>query len=118
MLYNYNIENRSNRNPAQTLQEEGITAFGPRLHNWLTSNLRDMISVKIKKFKLKVEKFIEFIPDDPKIPNHANAARNNSILDHLSHRRAHGICNGGGVSAGLTPAKPLQVYQESRHNQH
>ena len=41
-----------NRNPAQSLQENAITVFGPRLYNSLPKYLRDIESVKTKKIQI------------------------------------------------------------------
>lgn len=59
--------------------------------------LRDFDIVRTEKFKFNLYKFIELIPDQPKMPNSVTAARVNSILDLLSHRRAQGIYLRGGV---------------------
>ena len=42
---------QKNKNPAQSLQENAITVFGPRLYNSLPKYLRDIESVKTEKFK-------------------------------------------------------------------
>ena len=63
------IQYPTNRNPAQSLQENTITVFGPRLYNSLPKYLRD----------------IESVPDQPKIPNYVTASGSNSILDQLTH---------------------------------
>ena len=81
----------TNRNPAQSLQENAITVFGPRLYNSLPKYLRDIESVKIEKFKFEFDKFLELIPAEPKIPNYVTASGSNSILDQLTHLRALGI---------------------------
>ena len=59
------IQYTTNRNPAQSLQENAITVFGPRLYISLPKYLRDMESVKIEKFKLELDKFLELIADEP-----------------------------------------------------
>ena len=92
------IEHPINRNPAQSLQENVITVFGPRLYNSLPKYVRDIESVKTENFKFELDKFLQLIPDEPKMPNYVTAARSNSILDQLAHRRAQGIYNSGGVS--------------------
>ena len=51
------------RNSAQSLQENAITVFGPRLYNSLPKYLRDIESVRTAKFKLELDKFLELIPD-------------------------------------------------------
>ena len=71
------IQYTTNRNPAQSLQENAITLFGPRLHNSLPKYLRDIESVKTEKFKFELDKFLELIPDQPKMPNYATASGRN-----------------------------------------
>ena len=67
----------TNRNPAQSLQENAITVFGPRLYNSLPKYLRDIESVKTEKFKLELDKFLELILDEPKMPNYVTASGSN-----------------------------------------
>ena len=55
--------------------------------------LRNIESVKTETFKFELDKFLEFISDEPQKPNYLTAARSNSILDQLS-RRAQGIYQG------------------------
>ena len=50
----YNIQ-PTNRNPAQSLQENVRMAFGPRLYNSLPKYLRDIESVKTEKFKFELD---------------------------------------------------------------
>ena len=53
--------------------------------------------VKTGKFKFELDKFLELIPDQPKMPNYVTASGSNSILDQLTHLRAQGIYQSGGV---------------------
>ena len=46
------IQYPTNRNPAQSIQENAITVFGPRLYNSLPKYLGDIESAKTKIFKL------------------------------------------------------------------
>ena len=87
----------TNRNPAQSLQENSITVFGHRLYNSLPKYLRDIESVKTEKFKLELDKFLDTIPDQPNMPNYVTTSGSNSILDQLTHLRAQGIYESGGV---------------------
>ena len=91
------IQNPTNRNPAQSLQENVITVFGPRLYNSLPKYLRDIESVKTEKFKFELDKFLNTIPDQPKMPNNVTASGSNRILEQLTHLRAQGIYHSGGV---------------------
>ena len=86
-----------NRNPAQSLQENAITVFWPRLYNSLPKYLRDIESVKTEKFKFELNKFLELIPDYPKMPSYVTASGSNSILDQLTHLKAQGIYQIGRV---------------------
>ena len=82
------IQYPTNRNPAQSLQENAITVVGPRLYNSLPKYLTDIESVKTENFKFELDKFLELIPDQPKMPNYITASGSNSILDQLTHLRA------------------------------
>ena len=79
------IQHPTNRSPAQSLQENAITVFGPRLYNSLPKYLRDIESVKTEKFKLELDKYLELIPYEPKMPNYVTASGSNSVLDQLAH---------------------------------
>ena len=87
----------TNRNPAQSLQENAITVFGRRLYNSLPKYLRDIESVKTEKFKFELDKCLDSIPDEPKMPNYVTASGSNSILDQFTHLRAQGIYHSDGV---------------------
>ena len=67
------IQYPTNRNPAQSLQKNAITVLGPRLYNALRKYLRDIESVKTEKFKFELNKFLELIPDETKLPNYVTA---------------------------------------------
>ena len=84
-------------NKHNSFQENAITVFGSRLYNSLTKYLRDIESVKTEKFKFELDKFLELIPDEPNMPNYVTASGSNSILDQLTHLRAQGIYQSGGV---------------------
>ena len=62
------MQYQTNRNPAQSLPENAITVFGPRLYNSLPKYLRDIETVKTEKLKFELDKFLELIPDEPKCP--------------------------------------------------
>ena len=87
----------TNRNPAQSFQENAMTVFRPRLYNSLPKYLRVIESVKTEKFKFELDKFLELIPDEPKIPNYVTASGDNSIRDQLTHQRAQWIYQSCGV---------------------
>ena len=87
----------TNRNPAQSLQENALTVLWPQLYNSLPKYLRDIESAKTEKVKFELDVFLELIPDQPKVPNYVTASGSNSILDQLSHLRAQGIYRNGEV---------------------
>ena len=104
------IQYPTNRNPAQSLQENAITVFGPRLYNSLPIYLRDIECVKTEKFKLELDKFLDLIRDELKMPNYVTSEGTNSIRDQQTHLRAKLIYRGGGGhGAVLAASKPLQV---------
>ena len=108
------IQCPTNRKTAQSLQGNAITVFGPRLYNSLPKYLTDFESVKTEKFKFELDKFLELIPDHPKMPNYVTASGSNSILEKLTHLRAQGIYQSGvvpqlGHGAVLAASKILQV---------
>ena len=53
------IQYPTNSNPAQSFHENAITVFGPRFYNSLPKYLRDIGSVKMKKIKFELNKFLE-----------------------------------------------------------
>ena len=96
------IQYPTNRNPAQSLQENAMTVFGPGLYNSLPKYQRDIEIVKTEKLKFELDKFLDTIPDQPKMPNFVTASGSNSIVDQLTHLRAQGIYHSGGVPDSAT----------------
>ena len=109
------IQCPTNRNPAQSLQQNSITVFGPRLHNSLPKYLRDIESVKTEKYNLELDKFQKssFLMS-PKCP---------TICQHIRKEQHPRIANSSegarnlpwwwtprlGHEAVLAASKPLQV---------
>ena len=92
------IQYPTNRNPAQSLKENEITVFIGLACTTRRQKKRETSKVlKLKNSNLSSKKFLELIPDKPKMPNYVTASRSNSILDQLTHLRAHGIYQSGGV---------------------
>ena len=69
------IQYPTNRNPAQSLQENALTVLRPWLYNSLPKYLRHR-----KKFKFEFDKFLELIPDQPNICAH---------LCHCNRKQQH-----------------------------
>ena len=111
----YSVSNK--QKSSQSLQDNAITVFGPRLYNSLPKYLRDIENVKTEKFKFELDKFLDTIPDPPKMPNYVPASGSNSILDQLTHLRAQGIYQS--VESLTRPwkvlaaSKPLQVLSKN-----
>ena len=109
------IQYPTNRNPAQSFQENSITVFGPRLYNSLPKYLRDIESVKTEKFKFELDKFLGTIPDQPIMPNYVTASGpahssegSRNLQQWWSPRLGHG--------AVLAASKPLQVSKYPSNN--
>ena len=93
-----------------TLREK-IVEFDP--YKSLPKYLRDVDSVETKKIIFELDKCLELIPDQPKIPNYVAASLSNSILHQLTHLRAQGIYPKWwsprlGHGAVLAASKPLK----------
>ena len=98
------IQYPTNRNPAQSLQENAITVFGPRLYNSLPKYLRDIEIVKyvnlwicraqIQIWARQVSRHHSWPAKNVQL---CHSTGSNSILDQLTHLRAQGIYNSGGV---------------------
>ena len=89
----------SNKQKTSTIpSRECNQCIWPRLYNSLPKYLSDIESVKTEKFKFELDKFLETIPDQQKMPNYVTASGSNNILDQLTHLRAQGIYHiAGGV---------------------
>ena len=72
----------------QTLREASFQIHGPRLFNSLPKSVRNLTRVSVEEFKCSLDKFLEKLPDEPKVGNYIPSACNlitaspsNSILD-------------------------------------
>ena len=101
-----------NRNPVQSLRENTISVFGPRLYNSMPKYLKDIESVKTEKFKFELDKFLELIPDELKMPNYVTAARSNSIAWPESHLRAQKFTKVGSPRTSMEQAKLLRNHSK------
>ena len=76
----------------KTLKENAFTTKAPRLFNALPKHLRDTSTeTSLEKFKTELGRFLQTIPDQPKLPHYNLSATSNSIIDQLAQRRAQGI---------------------------
>ena len=86
-----------------TLREGSFQVNGPRLFNSLPKKIRNLTRISLEDFKIKLDKHLENIPDEPKIgglvPNTSNQITmlpSNSIIDHaktISNRGQGGVVN-------------------------
>lgn len=75
----------------KTLKENSFAARGPYLFNALPRHMRDSTENTLENFKKQLDKFLQSIPDQPKLPHYHLSAASNSITDHLAKRRADGL---------------------------
>ena len=54
----------------QSIREASFQINGPRLFNSLPKAVRNTTKVGIEEFKLKLDKYLESIPDEPKMENY------------------------------------------------
>ena len=68
-----------------TLREQTFQVNGPKLYNILTANVRNMTKCSIDDFKMKLDKFLEGIPDGGLPPGActAEARASTSLLDQV-----------------------------------
>ena len=59
--------------------------------------LNIQVKLQTEIFKFELDKFLDTIPDQPKMPNYVTASGSNSILDLPTHQWAQGIYHNGGV---------------------
>ena len=78
----------------QSLRESSFQVHGPKLFNSLPQAIRNLQKISIDDFKAKLDKYLETIPDEPKLPNYIPATCNqitgnpsNSIVDHVKTER-------------------------------
>ena len=75
----------------KTIRFSSFFNKGPRLYNILPNELREAENITIaqkthvEKFKDKLDKWLELVPDQPTIPTRTRAAQTNSILDQIQN---------------------------------
>jgi hypothetical protein len=79
----------------QTLREASFQVHGPRLFNSLPKSVRSTTNVTEEEFKSSLDKFLEKLPDEPKVGNYVPSACNiqtaspsKSIIDLAKTMRA------------------------------
>ena len=90
-----NPPSQGNKGETQTLSEASFQIHGPRLFNSLPKSVRSTTNVTVEEFKSSLDKFLEKLPDEPKVGNYVPSACNiltanptNSIIDLAKTVRA------------------------------
>ena len=73
----------------QSIRRASLGIKGPRLFNCLPAGLRNLFGVSVGSFKMKLDKFLSSLPDQPLIPGYTMYRRVDtySILDWTAHAR-------------------------------
>ena len=74
----------------KSMKERSFAVRGPMLFNSIPADIRNL-ELSVDSFKAKLDKFLGVIPDKPSLPNYAQTAQSNSILEQLSVLRREGI---------------------------
>ena len=76
------------KSPVQAIREKSFQVHGAKLFNAIPKSIRNLRKISIEDFKFKLDKFLEGIPDEPKLPgyvpqgcNQISAVPSNSIID-------------------------------------
>ena len=79
----------------QAIREASFQVNAPRLFNSLPQNIRNLSKISVDEFKIKLDKYLELLPDEPKIGGYYPSACNqfsgnpsNSIIDQGRFLRA------------------------------
>ena len=64
----------------RSLKDMTFAVRGPRLFNCLPKNLRDT-NLTLDAFKALLDKWLEGIPDEPRLENYPSVSATNSIID-------------------------------------
>ena len=85
----------------KTMKDQTFQVHGPQLFNSLPAYLRNTTKCTVDDFKMKLDKFLERIPDEPSVRGltpagcTADACPSNSVLDQV--KRIPGLMRGPGV---------------------
>ena len=82
--------NKQAKKSIQTLREQTFQVNGPQLFNSLPASVRNMTKCGIDEFKMKLDNFLEKLPDEPSVSGlipvacTSEARPSNSILDQVN----------------------------------
>ena len=82
-------------NPLLAIREASFRVHAPKLFNSLPQSIRNLSKISVEDFKIKLDNYLELVPDEPKIGGYYPSACNqfsgnpsNSIIDQGRHLRA------------------------------
>ena len=74
----------------QALRESSFQVHGHNLCNYIPNTLRTLSRVGVDEFKFKLDKYLETLPDEPKVvgnvPNQFTMAPSTAIIDQPKRR--------------------------------
>ena len=77
----------------KTLRDQSFQVNGAKIFNSLPKSIRNLNGTDIDEFKSKLDKYLELLPDEPKLENYTptvcdqfSASPSNSIIDHSRAR--------------------------------
>ena len=85
--------NKKAKQSVKTLREQTFQVHSPQLFNALPINVRNETKCSVDDFKMKLDKFLESIPDEPNVgglipgASTLEARASNSLVDQV--RRVH-----------------------------
>ena len=85
--------NTKSKQSVQTIKEQTFQVNGPQLFNTLPSSVGNTTKCSVNEFKMKLDKFLEGIPDEPSVSGLTpgactlEARASNSLVDQV--RRVH-----------------------------
>ena len=85
----------------QSIREASLLVNGAKLFNCLPKELRDCTGCKVDTFKVRLDKYIQTVPDQPSVPQYVayRRALSNMLPDQISAMKNSGHGAGGGASA-------------------
>ena len=70
--------------------DASFPVYSARLFNCLPKNIRNC-EASADAFKMRLDKFLKYVPDQPSMPGYQQPALRNSIIDQLAALRAAGV---------------------------
>ena len=84
------VPHLTQRSRVTTIRDQSFSVMGPRLFNVLPMSLRQF-NGSLEAFKLRLDVFLDEVPDKPPLPQYHQAAAGNSLIQQLAHMRARNL---------------------------